>query len=83
MYLKASDPMKTEIGLRIPLRLIWCFLFINRLQYEGPAKVLSLESDYFSATFYQTYVYYKPSKYSPFTETHFCNLFISSRKADK
>ena len=38
-------------------------------------KVLSLGSDYFSATFYQTYFYYKHSKYSPFTETHFCNLF--------
>ena len=46
-------------------------------------KVLSLGSDYFSATFYQTYFYYKPSKYSPFTETHFCNLFTKSRKADK
>ena len=45
-------------------------------------KVLSLGSDYFSATFYQTYFYYKPSKYSPFTETHFCNLFTQSRKAD-
>ena len=45
-------------------------------------KVLSLDSDYFSATFYQTYFYYKPSKYSPFTETHFCNLFTQSRKAD-
>ena len=38
-------------------------------------KVLSLGSDYFRATFYQTYFYYTPSKYSPFTETHFCNLF--------
>ena len=46
-------------------------------------KVLSLGSDYFSATFHQTYFYYKPSKYSPFTETHFCNLFTQSRKADK
>ena len=46
-------------------------------------KVLSLGSDYFSATFYQTYFYYKPSKYSPFTETHFCNFFTQSRKADK
>ena len=46
-------------------------------------KVLSLGSDYFSATFYQTYFYYKPSKYSPFTETHFCNLFTQARKADK
>ena len=46
-------------------------------------KVLSLGSDYFSATFYQTYFYYKPSKYSPFTETHFCNLFTQSQKADK
>ena len=46
-------------------------------------KVLSLGSDYFSVTFYQTYFYYKPSKYSPFTETHVCNLFTQSRKADK
>ena len=46
-------------------------------------KVLSLGSDCFSATFYQTYFYYKPSKYSLFTETHFCKLFIQSRKADK
>ena len=30
-------------------------------------KVLSLGSDYFSAMFYQTYFYYKPSKYSLFT----------------
>ena len=51
--------------------------------YEGPEKVLSLGSDYFSATFYQTYFYYKPSKYSPFIETHFCNLFTQSGKADK
>ena len=46
-------------------------------------KVLSLVSDDFSATFYQTYFYYKPSKYSPFTEIHFCNLFTKSRKVDK
>ena len=46
-------------------------------------KVLSLDLDYFSATFYQTYLYYKHSKYSPFTETYFCNLFTQSRKADK
>ena len=38
-------------------------------------KVSSLGSDYFSVTFYQTYFYYKSSKYSPFTETHFFNLF--------
>ena len=43
-------------------------------------KVLSLGSDYFRATFYQTYFYYKPSKYSPFTETHFCNLFTQCEK---
>ena len=46
-------------------------------------KVLSLGSYYFSAAFYQTYFYYKPSKYFPFTETHFCNLFTQSRIADK
>ena len=42
-------------------------------------KVLSLGSDCFSATFYQTYFYCKPSKYSPFAETHFCNFFAKSR----
>ena len=46
-------------------------------------KVLSLGSDYFSATFYKTYFYYKPSKYSHFTEAHFCDLYTQSRKADK
>ena len=45
-------------------------------------KVLSLGSDYFSATFIKHF-YYKPSKYSPFTETCFCNLFTQSRIADK
>ena len=43
-------------------------------------KVLSLGSDYFSAKFYQTYFYYKPSKYSPFTEIQFCILFTQSQK---
>ena len=43
-------------------------------------KVLSLDSDYFSATFYQKYFYYKPSKYSPFTETHFVTFFASREK---
>ena len=42
-------------------------------------KVLSLGLDYFRATFYPTYFYYKPSKYSPFTETHFCNLFTQKQ----
>ena len=46
-------------------------------------KVLSQGSDYFSAMFYPIYFYYKPSKYFPFTETHFCNLFTQLRKADK
>ena len=27
--------------------------------------------------------FYKPSKYFPFTETHFCKFFTQSRKADK
>ena len=44
-------------------------------------KVLSLGSEYSSATFDQTYFYYKPSKDSPFTKTHFCNLFTQSRKS--
>ena len=34
----------------------------NRLTTRVLQKVLSLGSDYFSATFYQTYFYYKPSK---------------------
>ena len=51
--------------------------------YKGPAKSFITGSDYFSVMFYQTYFYYKPSKYSPFTETHFCKLFTQSQKADK
>ena len=45
-------------------------------------KVLSLGSDYFSATFYQIYFYCKPSKYSPFTETHFV-IFLPSREKQR
>ena len=67
-----------KIGFDIPCKLSLMYAITRVLQ-----KVLSLGSDYFSATFYQTYFYYKPSKYSPFTETHFCNLFTQSRKADK
>ena len=52
----------------------------NEIATRVLQNVLSLGSDYFSATFYQTYFYYKPSKYSPFTETHFCNLFTSREK---
>ena len=43
-------------------------------------KVLSLGSDYFSATFYQTYFYNKPSKYSHFTETHLVTFLPSREK---
>ena len=57
------------------------FTMANSNSFLSP--FLSLGSDYFSATFYQTYFYYKPSKYSPFTDTHFCNLFTQSRKVDK
>ena len=43
-------------------------------------KVLSLGSDYFSANFNQTGFYYKPSKYSPFTETQFVTFLPSREK---
>ena len=64
-------------------RLFFFFFFFFFSDTRVLQKVLSQGSDYFSATFYQTYFYYKPSKYSPFTETHFCNIFIQPRKADK
>ena len=67
-------------------RITYYIIFQSRgpLEIRGSCKkVLSLGSDYFSATFYQTYFYYKPSKYSTFTETHFCNPFTQSRKAEK
>ena len=43
-------------------------------------KSLSLDSDYFSATFYQTYFYYKPSKYSPLLKHIFVTLLPSREK---
>ena len=42
-------------------------------------KILSLGLDYFSATFYQTYFYYKPSKYSPLLK-HIFVTFLPSRE---
>ena len=83
------EKRKLATLLCISLWLLCClplFYFVpsRKLAYTRVLqKVLSLGSDYFSATFYQTYFYYKPSKYSPFTETHFCNLSTQSRKADK
>ena len=42
-------------------------------------KVLSLGSDYFSATFYQTFFYYKPSSILPLLK-HIFVTFLPSRK---
>ena len=42
-------------------------------------KVLSLGSDYFSATFYQTNFNYKPSKYSPLLK-HIFVTFLPNRE---
>ena len=69
------------IDISVIFRFLANLAMIKRDGYEQ--KVLSLGSDYFSATFYQTYFYYKPSKYFPFTGTHFYNLSIQSQKADK
>ena len=73
-YVVISHSLYLWPGLSIHNLLM---LFMRVLQ-----KVLSLGSDYFSAMFYQTYFYYKPSKYSPFNEIHFYNLFTQSRKAE-
>ena len=43
-------------------------------------KVLSLGSDYFSATVYQTYFFYKPSKYSPLLKHTFVTFLPSREK---
>ena len=42
-------------------------------------NVLSLDSDYVSATFYQTYFYDKPSKYPPLLK-HIFVPFLPSRE---
>ena len=61
-----------KIGIQV---VSHCVLTTRVLQ-----NVLSLGSDYFSATFYQTYFYYKPSKYSPFIEAHFVTFLPSREK---
>ena len=71
-------PKCSKTKLRTSFSLMSRRTYVTRVMQ----KVLSLGSDYFSATFYQTYFYYKPSKYSPFTETQFPNLFTQLRKAD-
>ena len=73
-----------EISIRLEVLLAALFISVSkrRLFTRVLQKVLSLDSNYFSAMFYQTYFYYKPSKYSPITETHFCNIFTQSQKTD-
>ena len=51
------------------------------ISYRGPAKSFVTGFGLLQC-YVLSYFYYKPSKYSPFTETHFCNLFTQSRKAD-
>ena len=55
-----------EISIHLEVLLAALFISVsNRYQKKTTKvlqKVLSLGSDYFSATFYQTYFYYKPSK---------------------
>ena len=46
--------------------------------YEGPAKSFVIGSDYFSAMFYQTYFYYKPS--IPPLLKHIFVTFLPSRE---
>ena len=65
----------TEEPLWFTISVIVCLCM-----YGGPAKSFVTGSDYFSVTFYQTYFYYKPSKYSPFTETHFVTFLPSHEK---
>ena len=77
--------VKYQMGLRRNMPVFAkCNVYMSavRLLYiRGSCKkVLSLGSDYFSATFYQTYFYYKPSKYSPFTETYFVTFLPSREK---
>ena len=80
MHLQNTNTSMNSARVKDPLPYQWNTTVTHTRVLQ---KVLSLGSDYFNATFYQTYFYYKPSMYSPFTETHFCNLFTQSRKADK
>ena len=49
-------------------------------RYEGPAKSFVTGFGLLQCYVLSNIFYYKPSKYSPFTETHFCNLLPSQEK---
>ena len=58
-------------------------LHTAKILYEGPAKSFVTGFGLLRCYVLSNIFYYKPSKYSNFTETHFCNLFTQSQKADK
>ena len=74
-----SSDQKMILRAKVVVKVI----SVSNAMYEGPAKSFVTGFGLLQCYVYQTYFYYKPSKYSPFTETHFCNLFIQSQKADK
>ena len=58
---------------------------VTKDTYEGPAKSFITGFGLLQCYDLSTNFYYKPLKYSPFTETHethFCEFFTQSRKAD-
>ena len=48
--------------------------------YEGPAKSFVTGFGLLQCYVLSNIFYYKPSKYPPFTETHFCNFLPSREK---
>ena len=64
---------------------LFFFLKLNKyiLSYEGPAKSFVTGFGLLQWYVLSNIFLLQPSKYSPFTETHFRNLFTQSRKADK
>ena len=63
-FVLLNQKLTNSVIFFIGLAIFW-FDFCAYLCYEGPANFLSLGSDNFSATFYQTYFLLKTFKVFP------------------
>ena len=75
---------RNMVGRDCPITLATWMVIINILEIvRGSCKKFCHWVRITSVLRFIKHILLQTFKYSPFTETHFCNLFTQSRKADK
>ena len=82
MLTKNKNELRNKVSAVCKSFYLW-YLNTSRLHTRVTQKVLSLRLFCKSYRNFPKVFYCKPSTYSPFTESHFCNLRTQSRKVEK